>query len=151
MLYCTSEYCWAQISLPWISSLQSDCKPRFFTVLLAMTVNMEVKGVWCLLACDNSIMNFFKVREQARTFTAAKVILSPLVILKSVLHDRPVIGLWWSDVCGGAQFTPGPLIVSAAAPSIAVRLLTECIRHGVSPKDTDSQSAQITLETGELN
>lgn len=85
------------------------------------------------------------------TFTAAKTILSPLVILESVLHDRPVIGLLWSDVSRGAQFAPGPLIVSAAASSIAVRLLTERIGHGVSPKDTDSQSAQITLETGELN
>lgn len=91
---------------------------------------------------DNSNMNFYKAREQARC---------PLVILKSVLHDRPVIGLWWPDVGGGAQFTPGPLIVRAAAPSVAVRLLTECIGHGVSPKETDSQSAQITLETGELN
>lgn len=57
--------------------------------------------------------------------------------LKRVLHDRPVIGLRGSHVGGGAQFAPGPLVVSAAASSIAVRLLTERIGHGVSPKDTE--------------
>lgn len=45
----------------------------------------------------------------------------------AVGRDRPVVGLWWPDVGGRAQFAPGPLVVGAAASSVAVRLLTECI------------------------
>lgn len=51
--------------------------------------------------------------------------LEALEIMKTVLHDRPVVGLWGSDVRGGAQFAPGPLVVGAAAASIAVGFLTE--------------------------
>ncbi len=47
--------------------------------------------------------------------------------MEGVLHDRPVVGLWWSDVGGGAQFAPGTFVVGAAASSIAVRFLTERI------------------------
>lgn len=47
--------------------------------------------------------------------------------MEGVLHDGPVVGLRWSDVGGGAQFAPGPLVVGAAASSVAVRLLTERI------------------------
>lgn len=47
--------------------------------------------------------------------------------MEGILHDRPVIGLGGSDVGGGAQFAPGPLVVGAAASSVAVRLLTDCI------------------------
>lgn len=68
------------------------------------------------------------------------------MIMEGVLHDGPVIGLWRSDVGGGAQLAPGPLVVGAAASSVAVRFLTECIRHGVGPKDTETlKSGQIAL------
>lgn len=74
---------------------------------------------------------------------------------RACVHHRPVVGLWWSDVGGGAQLAPGPLVVGAAASSVAVRFLTERIWHGVGPKHaTDSAhapSGQITVETGELN
>lgn len=47
--------------------------------------------------------------------------------MKGVLHDRPVVGLWRSHVGRGAQLAPRPLIVSAAASSVAVGFLTECV------------------------
>lgn len=59
--------------------------------------------------------------------------------MEGILHDRPVIGLGGSDVGGGAQFAPGPLVVGAAASSVAVRLLTDCIRHDVGPEHGDRQ------------
>lgn len=82
-------------------------------------------------------------------FTAAKSTVSLVVIMESVLHDRPVIGLWRPYVSRRAQFTPGPLVIGAAAPTVTVRFLTERIRHGVSPKDTTAQTNQdqFALET----
>lgn len=50
---------------------------------------------------------------------------SHVMIMKGVLHDRPVVGLWRSHVGRGAQLAPGPLVVGAAASPVAVGFLTE--------------------------
>lgn len=62
---------------------------------------------------------FLEVRED---FEAARTVGG---LSRCVLHDRPVEGLWRSDVGGGAQLAPGPLVISAAASSVAVCFLTE--------------------------
>lgn len=53
--------------------------------------------------------------------------------MEGVLHDGPVVGLRGPDVGRGAQLAPGALVVGAAAPAVAVRLLAERVRHGVRP------------------
>lgn len=54
-----------------------------------------------------------------------------------LLHHRPVVVVRRSDVGGGAQLAPGPLVFSAAAPPITVSLLTERVGHGVGPEETN--------------
>ena len=60
----------------------------------------------------------------ALRFLPAETILSPL-ITEGVVHGRPVIVLWRPAVRRGAQLAPGPLVIGAAASSVAVGFLTE--------------------------
>lgn len=97
--------------------------------------------------CDDSVMKLSGIFRGERTSRRRdfKAVLSRLVIMEGVLHDGPVVGLWRPDVGGGAQLAPGPLVVGAAAPPVAVRLLAERVGHGVGPEDTETLNQDKSL------